>query len=192
MTDKHKKILQDKIKELGLYEASRLFGLTMAEILNYSKIKITHNYANQVLLELMDAEKITTKYKGFYIQHNGEGAVVWHRSKNTDEFGPTLVETIYCMATPLYNGNSVIPIDFDYYMLEEPSQRTTIFEYELYGECERIIRVDNEFESLQELLEWYEDFYLPQIYNNIVNECLPTIRENHREDILEYVDEYFN
>lgn len=191
MKDKHRKFMADKIKELGLYEASQFFGLTMTEILNHSKIKITHSYAYDVLLELMDAEKITTKYKGFYINHNGEGAVIWRRSKNTDEFGPTLVETIYCMATPFYDGNSGIPIDFDYYMLEELSQRTTIYEYDRYGECERIIRVHNEFESLKELLEWYEDFYLPQVYNNIVNECLPTIRENHREDILQEINEYF-
>ena len=184
--------MADKIKELGLYDASQFFGLTMTETLNHSKIKITHSYANQVLLELMDAEKIPIKYKGFYIQQDGEGAVVWRRSKNTDEFGPTLIETIYCYATPLYDGSSAIPIDFDYYMLEELSQRTTIFEHDRYGEYERMIRVDNEFESLKELLEWYEDFYLPQVYNSIVNECLPTIRENHREDILEYVDEYFD
>lgn len=192
MTDKHRKLLRDKIEEVGLYEASRLFGLSMAETLNHSKIKITTSYANDVLLELIDNKKIPTEYKGFDIEHNGEGSVRWYWSRNTDEFEPTLSETIYCYATPLYDGDSIIPIDFDYYVLEDPKTKVTIFEYDQYGDYQETIKVDNEFESLEELLEWYRDFYLPQVYDKIVNECLPMVRENHRQDILEAIDEEYS
>ena len=158
MTDKHRKLLKDKIEELGLYKASRSFGLSMAEILNYSKIKINHNYAYEVLLELIGTGKIPTKYKGFTIEYDGDYAVRWYGSHFTDEFGPTLRETISCLATPLHDGRDIIPIDLDYYALEDPKNRDNIFEHDLYGDYQGKINVDNKFENIEELLEWYRDF----------------------------------
>ena len=191
MLDKNREFLRDKIKKFGLYQASRLFGLSMAELITVSKIKITYRYAYQVLLELIENEKIPTKYKGFTL-HENEYAVRWSMSQNTDEFGVTLRESIYCLATPLYDGIGFIPIDFNYYFLEEQYERESIFEYDRYSEYQETIKVDNEFENLEELLVWYRDFYLPQVYDKIVNECLPMVRENHKEEILRKIDEYFN
>ena len=192
MTEKHREYLKNKIKELGLYETSNLLGLSMTQILVSSGIEITTKYANLVLLDRMDKQEIPTRYKEFSIEHNGEGGVTWYGGHLTDIFGPELNETIYCMATPFWDGKNMVPIDFDFYDLSTPSPYSSLFSEDRYGEYEKILTVKKSFESLEKLLEWYRDFYLPTVYDKIMNECLPMVRKIHESEILESIDEHFN
>ena len=192
MTERHREFLRKQIKENGLYEASRLIGISMVQLLVSSGIEITTEYANEVLLDMMDKKDIPTRYKGFEIDHNGEGGVSWYGGHLTDIFGPQLKETIYAMATPLWNGNNIVPIDFDFYDLATPSENSSLFNYDSYGLYESIITVREEFESLEKLLEWYRDFYLPTVYDKIMNECLPEVRKYNEDEIIQSIEEYFN
>ena len=192
MTDKHRKFMVDKIEELGLYEAGELFGLSIVELISHSGIKITNTYANEVLLYLIDNKKIPTEYKGFTIEDYGDYTVAWYGIHNTDKFGITLRESIYCFATPFYEGGNVIPIDFNSYILEDAHARATIFEHDQYGDYQETIDVDTEFESIKQLIKWYKGFYLPQVYDKIVNECLPMVREIHKDEILKEINDYYN
>jgi len=192
MTERHREYIRKQIKENGLYETSKLFGLSMAQLIVSSGIEITTKYANEVLLDMMDRKDIPTRYKGFEIEHNGDGGVAWYGSHLTDKLGPELRETIYCMATPLWNGNNMIPIDFDYYDLSTPNERSSIYQYDSYGMYQSIITTRKEFESLEKLLEWYRDFYLPTVYDKIMNECLPEVRKHNEKEIIESIEEYFN
>lgn len=192
MTEKHREYLKNKIKELGLYGTSDLLGLSMAQLIVISGIEITTKYANEVLLDMIDKEDIPTRYKGFDISHNGEGGVSWYGGHLTDIFGPKLQETIYCMATPFWDGKNMVPIDFDFYNLATPSENSSFFSYDSYGLYESIITVREEFESLEKLLEWYRDFYLPTVYDKIMNECLPEVRKHNEDEIIESIEEYFN
>lgn len=192
MTEKHREYIKKQIKENGLYKTSDLFGLSMAQLIVISGIEITTKYANEVLLDMMDKKDIPTRYKGFELEHNFEGGVTWYGGHLTDIFGPKLKETIYCMATPLWDGQNIIPIDFDFYDLSTPSENSSLFSYDSYGLYQSIITVREKFESLEKLLEWYRDFYLPTVYDKIMNECLPEIRKRNEDEIIESIDEYFN
>lgn len=192
MVEKNREYLKKQIKKNGLWETSDLFGISMAQLLVTSKIEITSSYANDVLLDMIDKKQIPTNYKKFTIEHNGEGGVLWYGSHLTDKFGPELRETIYVMATPLWSGNNEIPIDFDFYDLSLPYKSTTLFSEDNYGEYQKIIDVKEKFESFEKLLEWYRDFYLPTVYDKIMNECLPQVIQNYESEILKSVNEYFN
>lgn len=192
MKEKHREYIRKQIKENGLYETSQLLGLSMAQLIVISGIEITTKYANEVLLDMMDKKDIPTRYKGFEIEHNGDGGVAWYGSHLTDKFGPELRETIYGMATPFWDGNNMIPIDFDFYDLATPSENSSLYSYDSYGLYQSIITARKKFESLEKLLEWYRDFYLPTVYDKIMNECLPEVRKYNEKEIIESIEEYFN
>ena len=192
MKESAREYLRQQIKNNGLWETSHLLGLSMAQLLVGSKIKITTKYANEVLLDMIENGDIPTKYKEFTIENNGDGAVLWWGSKITDKFGIELKETIYIMATPLWAGNNMIPIDFDFYDLSTVNNNHTIFSYDNYGLYQSIITTREEFESLEKLLEWYRDFYLPTVYENIMTQCIPQVIDYTKEKIYDRIHEYLS
>ena len=192
MSERHREYLKNQIKKNGLYVTSKMYGLSMSQLVASSKIKITPRYANDVLLEMIISKTIPTQYKEFTIESNDDGAVLWFGSYITEKFGIELKETIYCMATPFWDGHDFTPIDFDYYYISVPNKGGNLFYYDKYDIYHVILENDTEFENFEELLVWYRDFYLPTVYEKIMYECVPKVIEYNKEKIYDKINEYFD
>lgn len=192
MSIRHKETIQKEIRKNGLYETSRLLGISMTHTVKLSGIKIIPKYANEVLLEMLYKGQIPNVYKQFTVEYDGESAVRWYGHRITNEFGLELKETIYCMATPFFGGKGVTPIDFDFYDLSTLENNDNIFSYDNYGEYQEILVHEIEFENIEKLLEWFRDFYLPTVYEKIMTECIPQVIEQNKEEIYDSINEYFD
>lgn len=192
MSERHREYLKTQIKKNGLYETSKMYGLSMSQLVASSGIKITPEYANEVLLELIENKIIPTQYKEFTIEYNYNEAVLWFGSYITEKFGFELKETIYCLATPFWDGNNFTQIDFDYYDISVPYKSGNLFFYDKYNIYDVRLENDAEFESVEELLVWYRDFYLPTVYEKIMNECVPKVIKYNKEKIYDKINEYFD
>lgn len=183
MTKKTRKYLVKLIENEGLYGASKILGLTKAEIIVKSGIGLDYEFANEVILELGNLGKIPKTYKEFELYFSPmDGTVEWKSSQNV-KFGDRVLNELYgCYATPFWDGSDYTPVEAIYYSLDDG--RTNIVDKELYGEYYIRLKSRTEFGSLEDLLTWYKHFYLPKVYEIIKEDFLPDIKENVEKEIL--------
>lgn len=135
--DKKKQKLNQLIKDYGLYETSKSIGISMEKLIEFSgHIINTPMDAYDILCELIENKKIETTYNGFtiYLQ-NFEGIFYW-RNKG-----------LWIAATPFWDGSEGIPVDIDIYDKDYYE-----FIYSRY-----------QFDSVDDLKNWWGSFYLPQV-----------------------------
>ena len=88
---------------------------------------------------------------------------------------------------PFWDGKPSIPIDTDYYLLQDKNGEViTEEDVEEFDE----IKTRSEFESVEDLLTWYKHFYLPRVYNVITEIHLPKIREQVKSENEELTEKW--
>ena len=179
--DKFQNLVSEIIDEVGIYEAKKYFGVTMTQLVKLSKIEINSIIANELLIENLDKGKLKKTYKEFNIQTNLDGIFYWDGELKTGEFLPNYTEVITAMATPFWDGVDYTPVEIDWFTLEDRSRKIdkqAVVETEGGGNYYKELQDKTRFNSVEELLNWYDEVYLPGVYDIIMNELLPKVQQD--------------
>jgi len=185
---KQKKVLHDYIVELGFRKTAKLMGLSYTELAKISKIKIDSELANLIIDDNLINGKLTDEYKGFKIQSNMDGVFYWDGEIKTGRFLDEYIEQITVVATPFFDGMKYTPVEIDWFSLldkSRPIQKQVVVEIEGAGSYYKALEDKTSFDSVEELFKWYDEVYLPGVYNIIINELLPKVHQ----DVEDKMDE---
>ena len=179
--DKFQNLVSEIIDEVGIYEAKKYFGITMTQLVKLSKIEINSKIANELLIENLEKGKLKDTYKEFNIQLNLDGVVYWDGEIKTGEFLPNYTEVITAMATPFWDGVDYTPVEIDWFSLLDKSRKIdkqVVVEISGEGDYFKVLKDKTSFDSVEELFEWYNEIYLPGVYDIIMNELLPKVQQD--------------
>jgi hypothetical protein len=175
--NKRKEQIENLIDKLGLWNAKEALGISLAKLVKLVGLKIHPNLAGEIIVDGINNKTLPTKYKEFEISVNSEDVVYWEGKFYGDHFLPNIVETIWIMATPFWNSESYTPVETEWYSLTDESKNKLIGEIEGGGDYFDPIADKVFFDSVEELYNWYNEIYLPRVYNIIMNKFLPLLRQ---------------
>lgn len=171
MTDKRRQLLLNLIETHGIYDASKIAGISPVELIHVSEITIDSWLANTVIIELMSEGKLPKQYKEFTLSIDSlTGTFDWDGILSSNE----REEKVFAYATPFWEGESGIPVEIHYY--EEITDDDKI-ELSCDGDVFNLLKTRKVFDGIEDVLTWYKHFYLPKVYRVIVEEQLPIIRK---------------
>jgi hypothetical protein len=159
-------------------------GLSMTDLIEMTDIPINSEIANELLIENIGKGKIKTKYKEFRIGPSMDGVVYWEAKTNTGHFLPGMREEISAMATPFWDGGHFTPVEINWITLYNEDGEI-IYDEGAAGDYFKEIIGKSDFKSIEELFQWYEKFYLPTVYDIIMNNLLPKVHQ----EIDDYLDD---
>lgn len=171
-----KETLIKTIDENGLYNTAKMLGLTITKVAELSNTKITPEIANEILYENMRLKNLKNTYKEFKISTSMDGIFYWETQTRTGRFLPDMLELISVVATPFWDGNDYTPVDIDWFVLYDRDMNI-IIEKEAGGDYYRQLKHQTHFKNVKELFNWYEEFYLPEVYNLVMNTLLPEVHQ---------------
>lgn len=174
MGKEHSEILRNLVEKHGVYEASKILGLSHVEVIMKSGIEIDNEMANTVLYDLLREKKIPIHYEEFEIYtDNMTGSFIWEgHLKNF------LNERILVYATPFWDGENYIPIQSDFYRFTINNEE---FEIDTMDDFNRVLDSRSIFDNIEDLLTWYKHFYLPKVHDMIIKKLLPFLRKKYVE-----------
>ena len=168
------------IDELGLWKTKEALGISLTKLVKMSGMRIESNIglAGEIIIESINNGNLPTEYKEFKISTSSDGVVYWEGKFYGEHFLPNMVETIWVMATPFWDGMTWTPVETDWYSLVNRNDNTLIAEIEGGGDYyEQLDEVEG-FNNVDDLFSWYEKVYLPSVYRIIMNKFLPSLRQD--------------
>lgn len=170
-SNKLSKVLNQAIEQHGIDRALKLTGMDLIKIVNISGIKITPRIANELIMDGITFRKLTREYNGFRITTYND-VVQWEGKIKTGFFTSNVTEVITVMATPFWDGVEWTPIDLDWYSLYN---KDMVVIDEIGGDSDYYQTWEDKtsFDSVDELFDWYENVYLPEVYKIVMNNLLP-------------------
>jgi hypothetical protein len=174
---KGQKKLIGLIDEFGLNQAARMIGVSMTKLVQLSNLPINSIMANQLLIENMFNGNLPLRYNHFNIYNAGDGVVGWYCNIKTGHFAPEFIEQISVMATPFWDGGQYTPVEIDWFTLLD-DKLNTIIEEEGAGDYYKELKHQTSFENVEELFNWYKEFYLPEAYDIVMNKLLPIVHSD--------------
>jgi hypothetical protein len=175
---KLKEKILNLIDKLGLWETKEIMGVSLAKLVKLADLKIHNGLAGEIIIEGINNETLPTEYKEFKISTNSDGIVYWEGKLKTDHFLPDLIESIFVMATPFWDSMDDTPVETEWYSLLT-NQDTLIDEIEGGGDYYKAISGDKiSFNSVEEVLNWYNEIYLSSVYQIIMENFLPQLQQD--------------
>jgi len=171
-----KKKLKGLVDEFGLLEASKMIGMSIAKLAEVTNTPIDSDTANQILVEMMNNGELKTKYKDFEIHASSNDVFYWEGMVKTGHFHDDMIENITIAATPFWDGVKYTPVEIEWFTLFN-YYGMTVYETSGDGSFYKELKHQTNFESVDELLNWYEEFYLPEVYNLAMNTLLPKMHK---------------
>lgn len=167
---KFEKLVKQQVKDHGLSRTAKMMGISKYELVNLVKVPIDSEFASELLYENLSNGVLKNTYKEFKITANHNGVFNWSSKLKTGYFSPDFTERIYVMATPFWDGGEYTPVELDWVALYDENGNK-ISEQSGDGYIE--LNHQSSFEDIDELLTWYDEFYLPNVYDVIMNDLLP-------------------
>ena len=174
--NKVENLVKKYLSEFGLTKTSELMGISLSEVVEIVKIPIDSDIANQILVEMMNNGELKTKYKDFEIHASSNDVFYWEAMVKTGHFHDDMIENITVAATPFWDGVKYTPVEIEWYTLLN-YYGVIVYEISPEGGFYRELKHQTNFESVDELLNWYEEFYLPEVYNMVMNTLLPKMHK---------------
>jgi hypothetical protein len=159
------------IDELGLWKTKEALGISLTKLVKILEMRIESGIglAGEIIIESINNKTLPTEYKEFKISTNPDGVVYWEGKFYGEHFLPNMVETIWVMATPFWDGMTWTPVETDWYSLVDRGDNTLIAEIEGGGDYyEQLDEVEG-FSNVDDLFSWYEKVYLPSVYEIIMD-----------------------
>ena len=178
------KLVSKYLNEFGLSKTSQMMGVSRSKVLELAKAPIDSLYAYEILYEKMSRNELKNIYEGFEIRTSLDGVFYWQAQTRTGRFLPDMLELISVAATPFWDGSDYTPVEIDWFTLFD-SDMNIIIETEGGGDYFQQLKHQTHFKNVKELLNWYEEFYLPEVYNLVMNTLLPEVHQ----DIDDKLDE---
>lgn len=183
---KHIEKLRKLVDEHGLTYTSKLLGISKLKLARLSDMVIGDAETAYDIINLLfyDGELIKDfEHDGFnvVIGYDGlEGTITWVIESKTTYYSEDDDETeiITCYATPFWDGEPIIPIEVSSYTIVDDNH-DVIFEIggEIQGDFYKNITIGSVYKNVDALIEWYEEKYIPIVFNTIRNLFLPKLRE---------------
>lgn len=173
-SNKLSNFLNQTIEQYGIKHAMKLTGMDLVKLVNISGVKITTRIANKLIMDGIIFRKLTREYNGFKITTFND-VVQWDGKFQTDFFTPNATEAITVMATPFWDGMPWTPIDLDWYSLYN---KDMVILDEIGGDSDYYTTFEDRtsFDNVDELFEWYENVYLPSVYEIVMGKLLPKVQ----------------
>ena len=170
-SNKLSKFLNQAIEKYGIDHTQKLTGMDLIKIVNISGIEITPDIANELIMDGITFRKLTREYNGFRITTYND-VVQWEGKIQIGFFTLNVTEVITVMATPFWDGMDWTPIDLDWYSLYN---KDMVVIDEIGGDSDYFQKWEDKtsFDSVDELFDWYENVYLPEVYEILMNNLLP-------------------
>jgi hypothetical protein len=170
------KLVSKYLNEFGLSKTSQMMGISRSKVLELAKAPIDSQYAYEILYEKMRRNELKKNYEEFEIRTSITGVFYWESVMKTGHFGEDMTEQISVAATPFWDGTKYIPVEIDWFTLIDKNAKTI---YDSGGDGNFFKEVKNkaQFESVEQLLNWYDKFYLPEVYDVIMNTLLPKVHK---------------
>jgi hypothetical protein len=147
------------ITEIGFYDAEKITGLKIYDLIRISGYPMNCDIAGLVIYELLKDKKLPESYNEFEIEVDYDGVTYWTTKGDIN---------VYVMATPFWDGQCHIPIDIDLGKYDEDGDEIYIGGNFDGSEIYHNISLNEiRFKTIENLLKWYKDFYLPKTYEVI-------------------------
>jgi hypothetical protein len=145
-------LLGNMLHDYGLSKTLDMTGLSIFSL--FDKLDgyiINSDLSYELLLHIFKDYDILTKKVGpFELYYDYDGVLNWdynNKEKN---------ELFTALCTPYWDGNSFTPIDANYYSIDGVS---------LEDNYEFIFNCPDYFRSLDELIDWYQNEYIPRVFD---------------------------
>jgi hypothetical protein len=166
------------IDDLGVWNTKMTLGITLTKLVKLADLNIHYGLANEIIIENINNGQLPKEYKKFKISTSMDGVVYWEGKFYGEHFLPNMVETVWVMASPFWDGMTWTPVETDWYSLVNRNDNTLIAEIEGGGDYyEQLDEVEG-FNNVDDLFSWYEKVYLPSVYEIIMDNFLPKLRQD--------------
>jgi hypothetical protein len=174
--DNFNTFLQKVVDNNGYIEASKILGISITDIFKYTESPIDFEMATIVLYDNMSDGTLPSKYQEFNIITNKYDGVARWVGNISDGFSTKWKEEVTIMATPFWDGGKITPVEIESFVLYKNDSPVLTIEGE--GEYYRAIIKKTEFRNIDELFNWYNNVYLPEVYFLVTKKLLPKIYED--------------
>jgi hypothetical protein len=165
----------DLINRSNIYQASRMLGISLTQLVKISDVPINSEIANEILIENMRKGNIIDNYKEFKIHESLDGIFYWEANIRSDHFLNDRVGQITIAATPFWDGLDYTPVELDLFTLYDKNMVNKITELQNTGGFFHRFNHQTNFETVEELYLWFDEVYLPGVYDIIMNKILPKV-----------------
>ena len=169
------RLVKNYVDKYGLPKTSEMMGLSLSKIIEIAKVPIDSEVAFEILREKFIQKELKDTYKKFIISLDRmDGIFYWETTTRTDRYPEDRVQQITVMATPFWDGSKFTPVEISWFTLLNDDMNI-IYELEGDGSFYKAFKHQSNFDSVEELLNWYEETYLPGVYYIIMNTLLPKV-----------------
>jgi len=169
-----KKTVNNYIEQFGLKQTAKMMGISLAKLVEISDYQIDSEAAYEILIDSIKNKKLPREYRDFKIYPSIDGIVYWEMSRDSNHFLPDMTEQISVVATPFWDGNPWTPVDIDWFTLFN-EDGYIIAEKEPSGDYYIQLKHKTSFDTVDELFEWYYEYYLPVVYSTVMKDLLPGV-----------------
>jgi len=177
------KTINRYVDKYGIYKAPEIIGISLTEMVKLSNHPIDNKLAYHLIYENFINEKLKRKYKEFKLSMEYGDLISWFGQIEYGHFGPDKVEQFSAYATPFFEEGETTPIEISWYDLLDQDDGSVI-SIENEGKYYYELKHKTEFESIDELFDWYDNFYLPRTYDVLITDLIPKAR-NQMEELLD-------
>lgn len=174
--NKVENLVKQYLSQFGLVKTSKMVGISLSEVVEIAKIPIDSEIANQILVDMMNNGELKKRYEEFEIHISYNDVFYWETMTRTGHFHDDMVENITVAATPFWDGVKYTPVEIEWYTLFN-EYGDIVYEIQGEGGFYKELKHQTNFESVDELLNWYEEFYLPGVYDITMNTLLPKMHK---------------
>ena len=186
--DKKSKFIMDIVDKHGVYKTAKMMGVSLTYLYKMSDLKIDEFVAKELLAENIVNGNLPAKYKGFEIEISSDDVFYWTRQFKSGHYEPNVLEKIWVMATPFFATADYTPVEVDWYVLEDDSPKPNVGIYDTSGDGDYFVELTHNthngnyfFNSVDNLFDWYNTFYLPEVYEIILDRIIPQVQEETDE-----------
>lgn len=165
------RLLAKMVGEHGVYKTMEMTGLNVIQLFDRlgNNVIIDSEMANDLLRMLWNQNLLPKTVNNFKLTYETfDGILYWNLDSKTEE--------IVAMCTPFWEGNKSIPIDFSYYTVKENGT-----EEEYNPEWYENIDYKDDFDSIQDLIDWFKEWYIPVVYHQLIK-FLKKARKEYRDN----------
>lgn len=168
--------INNYVEKHGLERTSEILGLSLTEIVKITNHPIDNKLANLIIFENFKNGVLDRTYKEFKLQPEYGDTIGWFGQIDNGPF-KNYVEQYFIYATPYHDYLQEIPIDVSWCDL---LNRDTGIVKSIEGDgiYWYKINVRDNFKSVEDLFEWYNNFYLPETYDVIMTKLIPEVRDD--------------
>lgn len=151
--------LYNLIDEVGIWDAETETGLKSYDLIRISNYPMDCYIAGLVIYDLIKDKKLPLTYGDFEIYSDYDGVIHWDKKGDIN---------VYVMASPFWEGECNIPINIEMGKIDENGDEIFIGANHNVEIFTRIDLDGIEFKTIESLLKWFKEFYLP-ITNEMIN-----------------------